>query len=83
MVLLAGCLLLGGRYSVAAPLAKKQCRWFSEHLPHDNAPWLFAAGECYRQIASLELFATLAAVVTFGVPNGEHGAICCSAGTDN
>ena len=31
---------------------KKKCRWFSEQLTHDNAPWLFAAGECYRQIAS-------------------------------
>jgi len=61
----------------------KYCRWFSEQLNHNNAPWLFAAGECYRQIASLELLATLAAVVTFGIPECARGGISCSAGTDN
>ncbi|CAE7822629.1 unnamed protein product [Symbiodinium necroappetens] len=60
-----------------------QCRWFSEKLTHKNAPWLFASGESYRQIASLELLATLAAVVLFGVPKGDVGRIRCSAGTDN
>ena len=57
----------------------KQCRWFSEQLDHSNAPWLFAAGECYRQIASLELLATLAAVVTFGIPDCIRGSVSCSA----
>ena len=38
-----------------------QRRWFSETLDHTNAPWLFCSGESYRQIASLELAATLVA----------------------
>ena len=61
----------------------KQCRWFSEKLCHANAPWLFTAGEGYRQIASLELLATLAAVLVFGVPVNMRSKMHCSAGTDN
>ncbi|CAE7438573.1 unnamed protein product [Symbiodinium sp. CCMP2592] len=61
----------------------KQCRWFSERLDHISAPWVFLAGEAYRQIASLELLATLAAVVSFGVPTGENCGFLCSAATDN
>lgn len=41
------------------------------------------AGEAYRQIASLELLATLAAVTLFGVPPGEACGFHCSAATDN
>ena len=58
-----------------------QCRWFSETLDHTNAPWLFCSGESYRQIASLELAATLVAVVLFGVPETSKCARC-SAATD-
>ena len=61
----------------------KRCRWFSEKLCHANAPWLFTAGEGYRQIASLELLATLAAVLVFGVPVNMRSKMHCSAGTDN
>lgn len=61
----------------------KRCRWFSEKLDHTSAPWLFTAGESYRQIASLELLATLAAIVVFGVPLQVRGRVRCSAGTDN
>lgn len=59
-----------------------QCRWFSETLDHTNAPWLFCSGESYRQIASLELAATLVAVFLFGVPETSKCARC-SAATDN
>jgi len=61
----------------------KKCRWFSERLNHETAPWLYAAGDTYRQIASLELLATLAAVVSFGVGGRPSYHIACSAGTDN
>ena len=61
----------------------KQCRWFSERLDHVTAPWVYMAGEAYRQIASLELLATLAAVMLFGVPPGEACGFHCSAATDN
>ena len=56
----------------------RQCRWFSERLDHISAPWLFTAGESYRQIA-----ATLMAMILFGVPAGQKCAFGCSAGTDN
>eukprot|EP00435_Cladocopium_sp_Y103_P010320 s1590_g2.t1 len=61
----------------------KKCRWFSEKLTHENAPWLYAAGESYRPIASLELLATLAAVMSFGVGSSGSCQVACSAGTDN
>ena len=61
----------------------KQCRWFAEKLDHINAPWVYLAGEAYRQIASLELLATLAAVILFGVPPGEVCGFLCLAATDN
>ena len=61
----------------------KQCRWFAEKLDHVSAPWVYMAGESYRQIASLELLATLAAVTLFGVPSGETCGFLCSASTDN
>ena len=37
----------------------------------------------WRQIAALELVATLAAVVVFGIPKGATGTFRCSAATDN
>ena len=61
----------------------RQCRWFSVRLDHASAPWLFTAGESYRQIAALELLATLMAVILFGVPAGQKCAFGCSAGTEN
>ncbi|CAE7588864.1 unnamed protein product [Symbiodinium sp. CCMP2592] len=61
----------------------KQCRWFSERLDHKTAPWLYTSGESYRQIASLELLATLAAVVVFDVPDASKCCFRCSAATDN
>ena len=48
-----------------------------------NAPWLYTSGESYRQIASLELLATLAAVVVFDVPEASKCSFRCSAATDN
>ena len=48
-------------------------------MPHGA----FAAGETYRAIASLELLATLAGVICFGVPSGKQLRSRCSAGTDN
>ena len=61
----------------------KKCRWFAERLSHINAPWLYTSGESYRQIASLELLATLAAVVVFDVPEASKCSFRCSAATDN
>ena len=58
-------------------------RWFAEKITHEKAPWLYAAGESYRHIASLELLSTLAAVVAFGLGKADAGRISCSAGTDN
>ncbi|CAE7227317.1 unnamed protein product [Symbiodinium natans] len=60
-----------------------ECRWFAERISHNTGKWLFLAGESYRAIASLELLATLTAVVLFGVPGGQHLGCACSASTDN
>ena len=58
------------------------CRWFSERLTRTNAPWAFLAGESFRAIASLELFATLVSLVLFK-PTCSKGSLKISAGTDN
>ena len=60
----------------------KSCRWFSERLTRSNAPWAFLAGESFRAIASLELFATLVSLVLFK-PACYKGSMKISAGTDN
>ena len=62
---------------------RSKCRWFAERLSRHNASWAFTAGEAYRAIATLELLATLAGVVCFGVPSGKQLRARCSAGTDN
>ena len=41
------------------------------------------SGEPYRAIASLELLATLVAVLLFEPGEGSTGSFSCSAGTDN
>ena len=60
----------------------KECRWFSERLDCRRFPWLKGGGEAYRQIAALELLATLVAVVVFGIDEGP-AKYHCSAATDN
>ncbi|CAE7897806.1 unnamed protein product [Symbiodinium microadriaticum] len=48
-----------------------------------NAPWLDTSGESYRQIASLEFLAALAAVVVFDVPEASKCSFRRSVATDN
>lgn len=60
-----------------------QCRWFSERLSRRNAWWAFLAGEPFRAIATLEMLATLAALVVFDCKAQGPGSIKCSASTDN
>ena len=72
-----------GGWAVADGTDTKACRWFSEQLTRENAPWAFIAGEPFRAIASLEMLATLAAMVVFGLKTDACGAIMCSAATDN
>ena len=55
----------------------KACRWFSEQLTWENAPWAVIAGEPFRAIASLEMLATLAAMVVFVVKTDARGTIMC------
>ena len=61
----------------------RKCRWFSEELTHLEAPHFFMSGEPYRAIASLELLATLVAILLFEPGEGSSGSFSCSAGTDN
>ena len=76
-----------GGWAVADSEATEGCRWFSEKLTRFNASWAFLAGEPFRAIASLELLATLAAVVCFGLSQSAgsplSGSVVCSASTDN
>ena len=72
-----------GGWAVVDAADTKECRWFSEQLTRKNAPWAFIAGEPFRAIASLEMLATLAAMVVFGLKTDARGAIMCSAATDN
>jgi hypothetical protein len=60
-------------------------RWFSVDLNKVNAPWAFSRGEPFRTIASLELFATLLCIVTFGDawPAGAQGEVVLQGITDN
>ena len=62
-------------------------RWFAVTLNHDNAPWVFSRGEPFRLIASLELLASLVAVVAF-IPEGAaereaSAVLSLRGGTDN
>ena len=50
-----------GGWAVIDGKRTMDCRWFSERLTCDNAPWVFTAGEPFRVISSLEMLATLAA----------------------
>ena len=61
----------------------KKCRWFSEELSRLEAPYFCMAGEPYRAISSLELLATLIAILLFKPGEGATGSVSCSAGTDN
>ena len=61
----------------------RYCRWFAERLDRKSASWVFASGESYRAIASLELLATFIGVVLFEAPSGTKLGTSCSAGTDN
>jgi hypothetical protein len=59
--------------------------WFSLQLTKKTAPWAFRAGEPFRAIASLELYATLLCAMLLPWNDGEHdGGVCSLSGmTDN
>ena len=75
---------LGG-WEVRHGLDPKEAKWFSIKITRRIAPWVFAGGEPFRKIATLELLATLLCVLAFPPP--EEGArnevLTLSAGTDN
>ena len=78
------CVRLGG-WECIRGTRPAQARWFSVDLNKSNAPCAFARGEPFRAIASLELFATLLCVVTFGDawPGGARGDVVLQGVTDN
>jgi hypothetical protein len=65
------------------PQGPKHSRWFAVRITRKSAPWAYWAGEAYKTIATLELFATLLCVMAFGPPEGAEGMICLSGDTDN
>ena len=61
----------------------KEAAWYGLRLSKPTAPWAYAAGEPFRTIASLELYATLLCIVVFDL-KGEEGCLLQLAGeTDN
>ena len=56
----------------------RKCQWFSEKLSCLEAPYFFAAEEPYRAIASLELMATLVALLLFSPERGMSCTFACS-----
>jgi hypothetical protein len=78
------CVRIGG-WECIGGIRPAEARWFAVDLTRTNAPWAFARGEPYRTIASLELFATLVCVTTFGDawPAGSAGEVRLQGLTDN
>ena len=78
------CVRIGG-WECIRGTRPAEARWFAVDLTRTNAPWAFARGEPYRTIASLELFATLVCVTTFGGawPSGSAGEVRLQGLTDN
>jgi hypothetical protein len=78
------CVRIGG-WECLGGTRPAEARWFAVDLTRTNAPWAFARGEPYRTIASLELFATLVCVTTFGGewPAGSAGEVRLQGLTDN
>ena len=61
----------------------KEARWYGLSLTKSNAPWAFAAGEPFRTIASLELYATLLCITLFDLGGVEDYALELAGETDN
>ena len=52
--------------SVGRKGKQERYRWFAIELNRKNAPWAYLKGDPFRNIASLELCAVLAALMLFG-----------------
>eukprot|EP00438_Fugacium_kawagutii_P008249 Skav226268 [mRNA] locus=scaffold2708:264535:265680:- [translate_table: standard] len=79
------CVVIGG-WETIDEAGTMKARWFSIRLTRRNAPWVFAKGEPFRNIASLELMAVLMTVIVFGKRwEGlvQKGEILLTASTDN
>ena len=77
--------VIGGWESMGGCLPRK-ARWFSVRLDRKTAPWVFAKGEPFRVIASLELLAVVVAVIVFGQDQRwwhRRGQLWLPAITDN
>jgi hypothetical protein len=62
-----------------------EAAWYSLRLTRKNAKWAFAHGEPFRQIAALELLATLLSVVLLCPADGVagEGGLVLGGSTDN
>jgi len=78
-------IVLGG-WTTGPDPCTRTARWYSVELDPVTAPWAYLKGEPFKVVASLELMATLLAVMLF-LPQGRSGpgfgAVGFSAGTDN
>ena len=78
-------IMLGG-WEVLDEQDNRKGRWFAIELNRKNAPWAYLKGDLFRNIASLELCAVLAAVMLFGdklVDVSCKNRLLLTASTDN
>ena len=74
-----------GGWEITRGGRREGARWFMEKLSREDCGWAWEAGEPFRSIASLELLATLAAVVCFGLEDrrATSGVVAFTGSTDN
>ena len=65
------------------PGGTRESKWFAVQITPGNAPWAFWAGEAFRTIASLELFASLLCLMIFAPEDDSFGVLRFTGETDN
>ena len=77
-------IVIGG-WEVLGAKPTHEARWFSLELTKDDIPWAYTRGDPFRSVASLELLATLVAVLVFGPAPGSlrKGLLSITGSGDN
>ena len=81
-----GELIVLGAWESYGGIPTEEARWFSVRLSRKSAPWAYVKGDPFKTISSLELTATLLAVMVFGKDGkwrGERGRLAITSFTDS
>ena len=81
-----GELIVLGAWESYGGIDTKDAKWFSVRLTRKTAPWAYVKGDPFKTISSLELTATLLAVMIFskgGKWRGERGRMAITSFTDS